>query len=180
LIWPHCAGLIWPHPGVGLCVGGSFLAAAGAGPVAAGAGSATCPDHPAGRTSSLSSSLSCTVCHVHGAPSERQTTLSEPSERAANAAELSSGHFLAVLCDGSSPVANLQQQTAATKAQPGGGGCDYSRLARHEWRSTRPAPPLCQQGVRGSSPLGSTPSQSRFALAWRLTFRPVQQKVQQR
>jgi hypothetical protein len=47
-------------------------------------------------------------------------------------AELSSGHFLAVLCDGSSPVANLQQQTAATKAQRGGGGCDYSRLAKHE------------------------------------------------
>jgi hypothetical protein len=29
---------------------------------------------------------------------------------------------------------------------------------------------LCKQGVRGSSPLGSTPSQSRFALAWWLYF----------
>ena len=31
-----------------------------------------------------------------------------------------------------SAVANLQQQSAATKAQPGGSGRDYSRLARHE------------------------------------------------
>jgi len=31
-------------------------------------------------------------------------------------------------------------------------------LARHEWRSTRLAPPLCKQGVTGSSPVGSTPS----------------------
>jgi hypothetical protein len=60
------------------------------------------------------------------------------------------------LCNGSSPVANLQQQSAATKAQPGGRGCDYSRLARRKRRLTRLAPPLCKQGVRGSSPLGST------------------------
>jgi HTH-like domain len=38
LIWPHCAGLIWPHPWGRLGVGGSFLAAAGTEPVAAGAG----------------------------------------------------------------------------------------------------------------------------------------------
>jgi hypothetical protein len=31
-----------------------------------------------------------------------------------------------------SAVANQQQQSAATKAQPGGGARDYSRLARHE------------------------------------------------
>jgi hypothetical protein len=37
-IWPHCAGLIWPHPGVGLCVDGSFLGACAGEPVAAGAG----------------------------------------------------------------------------------------------------------------------------------------------
>jgi hypothetical protein len=59
---------------------------------------------------------------------------------------------------GLAPVANLQQQTAATNAQPNSCGCACSRLARLEWRSTRPAPPLCKQGVRGSSPLGSTPS----------------------
>jgi hypothetical protein len=41
-------------------------------------------------------------------------------------------------------------------------GCTYSRLVRRERRSTRPAPPLCKQGVRGSSPLGSTPSQVHF------------------
>src|SRR5829696_2746165 len=45
------------------------------------------------------------------------------------------------------PVANLQQKTAATKAQPGGGGCDYSWLTRHEQRSATPAPPLCKQVV---------------------------------
>src|SRR4029453_5207053 len=62
----------------------------------------------------------------------------------------------------SAPVANLQHETAATNARRGGSYCAYSRLARHEWRSTRPAPPLCKQGVRGSSPLGSTPSESTF------------------
>src|SRR4029453_2786399 len=70
----------------------------------------------------------------------------------------------------STPVANLQHETAATNARRSGSYCAYSRLARHEWRSTRAAPPLCKQGVRGSSPLGSTPSQSRFALAWWLYF----------
>jgi hypothetical protein len=70
----------------------------------------------------------------------------------------------------SAPVANLQHETAATNARRGGSYCAYSRLARHERRSTRPAPPLCKQGVRGSSPLGSTPSQSGFALAWWLYF----------
>jgi hypothetical protein len=25
LIWPHCAGLIWPHPGVGYCLAAPFL-----------------------------------------------------------------------------------------------------------------------------------------------------------
>ena len=78
------------------------------------AGSASCPDHPAVRTSR------------------------------------------AAFCNGSSAVANLQQQSAATKAQPSGGGCDYSRLARRKRGPMRPTPPLCQQGVRGSSSLGST------------------------
>jgi len=36
LIWPHCAGLIWPHPGLG--VGGSFLGSCAVESVAAGAG----------------------------------------------------------------------------------------------------------------------------------------------
>jgi hypothetical protein len=31
------------------------------------------------------------------------------------------------------------------RARPGGSGCAFSRLARHKWRSTRPAPPLCKQ-----------------------------------
>jgi hypothetical protein len=57
---------------------------------------------------------------------------------------------------GSATVANLQHETAATNARPGGRECAYSRPARHERRSTRPTPPLCKQGVRGSSPLGST------------------------
>jgi hypothetical protein len=26
LIWPHCAGLIWPHPGVGQVLAAPFLA----------------------------------------------------------------------------------------------------------------------------------------------------------
>jgi hypothetical protein len=56
----------------------------------------------------------------------------------------------------SAPVANLQHETAATNARRGGSYCAHSRLASHEWRSTLPAPPLCKQGVRGSSPLGST------------------------
>jgi hypothetical protein len=60
--------------------------------------------------------------------------------------DLECGHFLAGLCNGSPE--NLQQQSAATKAQPGGGGCDYSRLARRKRRSMRRAPPLCKQGVR--------------------------------
>src|SRR5829696_1417186 len=36
LIWPHCAGLIWPYPGLG--VGGSFLVSCAGESVAAGAG----------------------------------------------------------------------------------------------------------------------------------------------
>jgi hypothetical protein len=50
------------------------------------------------------------------------------------------------LHSGLAPVANLQQQTAATNARPGGSGA-CSRLARHARRLTRPAPPLCKQGV---------------------------------
>jgi hypothetical protein len=46
---------------------------------------------------------------------------------------------------GLAPVVNLQQQTAATTARPGVCGCAYSRLARRECHSTRPAPPLCKQ-----------------------------------
>jgi hypothetical protein len=61
---------------------------------------------------------------------------------------LESGHFLAALCNGSSPVATLQQQSAATKAQPGGRERDYSRLARRKRRSMSVAPPLCKQDVR--------------------------------
>ena len=63
------------------------------------------------------------------------------------------------LCEAStavSTVPNLQQDTAATSAQSGGSKCAYSRMVRRERRSTSPAPPLCKQGVRGSSPLGST------------------------
>ncbi|MDF2747226.1 MAG: hypothetical protein K0S98_1511 [Propionibacteriaceae bacterium] len=33
---------------------------------------------------------------------------------------------------GSTPVANVQQETAATNARSGAFGCDYSRLAVHE------------------------------------------------
>jgi hypothetical protein len=51
------------------------------------------------------------------------------------------------LHSGLAPVANLQQQTAATNARPGGSGCACSRLARHARRLTRPAPPLCKQRV---------------------------------
>jgi len=54
------------------------------------------------------------------------------------------------LHSGLSAIANLQQETAATNTPPSGSGCAYSRLARHERRSTRPAPPLCKQGVRWS------------------------------
>jgi hypothetical protein len=46
---------------------------------------------------------------------------------------------------GPAPVANLQQETAATNARTGGSGCAYLRLARHERRLTRRAPPLCKQ-----------------------------------
>jgi hypothetical protein len=53
--------------------------------------------------------------------------------------------------EGFPPVANLQQQSAATKAQPGGGGCDYSRLTRRKRHSVRPTPRLCKQDVRVSS-----------------------------
>ena len=63
------------------------------------------------------------------------------------ASDLASGHLLAGLCNGSSPVSKLQQQSAATKAQPGGGGCYDSRLVRRKRRSTRPTPPLCKQVV---------------------------------
>ena len=45
------------------------------------------------------------------------------------------------------PAPNLQQQSAATKAQPSGGGWDYSWLARRKRRSMRPTPPLCKQRV---------------------------------
>ena len=38
LIWPHCAGLIWPHPWGRLGVGGSLLSSCAAEPVAAAAG----------------------------------------------------------------------------------------------------------------------------------------------
>jgi hypothetical protein len=68
------------------------------------------------------------------------------------------------------PKAKLQQQTAATNPRPGGCGRACTRLARHERGSARPAPPLCKQGVRGSSPLGSTPSQRGFAPALWLYF----------
>jgi hypothetical protein len=51
---------------------------------------------------------------------------------------------------GSSQAASLQQQSAATRAQPGGGGYDHARLARRKRHSMRPAPPLCKQGVRWS------------------------------
>ena len=64
------------------------------------------------------------------------------------------------------PSANQQQQTAATNARSGGFECIYSRLARRKRRSMTPTPPLCKQGVRGSSPLGSSPSQSGLAHAW--------------
>jgi hypothetical protein len=51
-----------------------------------------------------------------------------------------------------------------------GSGCDYSWLAKRQRSSTTPAPPPCTQGVRGSSPLGSTASQRWFAPAWWLYF----------
>ena len=38
LIWPHCAGLIWPHPWGWLGVGSPFLSSCAVEPVAAGAG----------------------------------------------------------------------------------------------------------------------------------------------
>jgi hypothetical protein len=49
---------------------------------------------------------------------------------------------------GAPPVADVQLETAATNARRGGSGCALSRLARHERRPTRPAPPLCKQDVR--------------------------------
>jgi hypothetical protein len=75
---------------------------------------------------------------------QRQRRANGPERRFA---DLESGHFLAALCNGSSPVANLQQQNAATKAQPGGDGCDYSRLAKRKQRSMRPTPPLASSGL---------------------------------
>jgi hypothetical protein len=38
LIWPHCAGLIWPHPWGRSGVGDSFLGSCAGEPVAVGAG----------------------------------------------------------------------------------------------------------------------------------------------
>jgi hypothetical protein len=94
---------------------------------------------------------------------------------------LESGHCLGTLLHARlAPEANLQQQTAATRAQPGGGGCDYLRLARHERRSTKAAPPLCKQGVRGSSPLGSTLVSGTFAIRIGGQRREYSSKVQQR
>jgi hypothetical protein len=49
---------------------------------------------------------------------------------------------------GTASISNLQQQTAATNAQPSGSQCAYLRLARQERRSTRRYPPLCKQDVR--------------------------------
>jgi hypothetical protein len=58
--------------------------------------------------------------------------------------------------------------------------CDYSRLARQKRHIMRPAPPLCKQGVRGSSPLGSTYfplSRPLSALADDLTQSTLQQQT---
>jgi hypothetical protein len=111
-----------------------------------------------GQLVSLSLSLSC---HRSSSFATSSTLISTASVNAGRTVQNVGSrrerwHLLAALCNGSSPVANLQQQSAATTAQPGGDGCDYSRLARRKRRSMRPTPPLCKQGVRGSSPLGST------------------------
>ena len=60
------------------------------------------------------------------------------------------------------PAISLQQETAATNPRSGSSGCAYSRSARPERHLTTRVPPLCKQGVRGSSPLGSTVSQRHF------------------
>ena len=78
-------------------------------------------------------------------PLERRNAASQNSY--AESQNWKAGTVLATSDSTPAPVANLQQQSAATKAQPGGCGCDYSRLARRKRRSMRPAPPLCKQGV---------------------------------
>jgi hypothetical protein len=78
------------------------------------------------RGRSLGFTIGCHACNGHPAVwSEHRRTVEGQTWKA--------GTVPGSFCTwGPADEANLQQQTAATKAQPGGGGCDYSRLARHE------------------------------------------------
>ena len=64
----------------------------------------------------------------------------------------------------------VQQQSAATPSQPTDVQRASDSLVAPQRGSKRRMPSLCKQGVTGSSPVDSTPSQTRFAPAWWLYF----------
>ena len=111
--------------------------------------------HDRGRHDIDLSTFLCAVRHRPGSAIRTSTTLSQPPETAGNATLRTGQRVLpsSPLQRGSSPVTNLQQQTAATKAQLGGGECDYWRLARRKRRTVRPTPPLASKGLGVRVPL---------------------------
>jgi hypothetical protein len=82
---------------------------------------------------------------------------------------------LTALCNGYSPVAKLQQQSAATKAQSGGRECDYLRLPTRKRRSTRHSPPLCKQGFGARVPAQPVYAAVRTKTRRLLVRRPARQ-----